>query len=203
MRAPAFARSSARASSSPACALPVRPTAPSSGSASCSGLSRSDSGMIAIARALVPSRITVARSAGPTPALFSARVAVSSTTGPSVSAPKRSSHCFANGSLGRRHTSRISVVADARPITRAIASESGPVTNATAPSPLPLSRPPPGAPITTSEATTSARPPPAAASAPASSAPRPMRVDAPSSSERTVLGRSSAAATVAALSFSA
>jgi len=64
-------------------------------------------------RGFVPSRITVARLDGSTPALASARRAVSVIAGAIVSAVKRSSHCFGKRSSGRRQTSRISIVAEA------------------------------------------------------------------------------------------
>ena len=154
-------------------------------------------------RGLVPSRMTVARVDGSTPAASSARRAVSAIAGAMVSAMKRSSHCRGKRSSGTRQTSRISIVAEARPSTRASASRSPPVTNAAAPSPPWLSRAPPGAPTITSLAQTSARRPAAARSSPSSSAARPMRDEPPSPTEPTLSGRSRAAWMVAASSFSA
>ncbi len=95
------------------------------------------------------------------------------------------------------------MVDEALPISTAALSESGPVTKAAAPSPLALSRPPPGAPITTSLAHTSARFPAAATSRPTSRAPTPMREDVPRSKERTRLGSWRAPWMVAPFSFSA
>jgi hypothetical protein len=203
MRSPGFARSSVRASKRPACAAPARPTVFASGSASCSGLSWSARGSPAVARGSVASRITVASSDGFTPASLSARITTSASTGASTSAPKRSSHWLAKASSGRRHTSSSSVVADARPRRIATASSSGPHTKLAAASPPLLSRDPPGAPITTSDATTSERRPAAARSRPSSSAESPARDVAPSSSDETPSGSDSAAWTVAAFDFSA
>jgi hypothetical protein len=93
------------------------------------------------------------------------------------------------------------VVADARPRSTAIASSSGPHTKLAAASPPLLSRVPPGAPITTSEATTSARRPAAARSRPSSSAESPARDVEPTSSDEMASGNDSAAWIVGRVRF--
>ena len=197
MRSPGLAWSSARASSSPACAQPVRPTLAASVSAICSGLSPSGLGehghRARVGAVEDDGRQRRRLDAGGLQRAF----AVSMIAGAIVSAVKRSSHCRAKRSSGRRHTSRISIVDDARPSTRAIASLSGPVTNAAAASPPWLSRALPGAPVTRSLAQTSARLPAVARSRPSSSAARPMRDEPLSATELTASGRSSAAWIVA------
>jgi hypothetical protein len=150
-------------------------------------------GRPATLRGFVPSRTTVASVDGSTFAAVSARATVSVMTGAMVSAVKRSSHWRGKRSSGRRQTSRISIVADARPRTRAMASRSRPVTNATAPSPPWLSRAPPGRPATRSLAQTRADRPASARSSPRSSAAMPIRVEPPRPTEAMLSGRSSAA----------
>ncbi len=203
IRSPGAAPSRARASSSPACAAPARPTLAARSSATCSGLRRRPRGSALTARALLPSEMTLVTSPGWSPAAWIASLAACRISGSSASAPKRSSHWRANGISGVRHTSRTSSLTDARPISRAIASPSSPSTKATAASPPARSRGPSGAPITTSLVQTSAVRPPAATSAPASSADRPARVDPATSRQLTDAGRLQAAWTVAAPSFSA